>query len=97
MLIRRKYSTLLEIGAYKSYMEKFPNLCLFIYLVLLELANHNQIKCSHYYATIVLRPTTENPDDMTTLLTAPTGTAAINIEETTVHSALYVTKIFDCA
>ncbi|VDH93803.1 Hypothetical predicted protein [Mytilus galloprovincialis] len=37
------------------------------------------IKCIQYEATRILAKTSENPDDLTVLLTAPTGTAAFNI------------------
>lgn len=36
--------------------------------------------------------TSENPDDQTVLLTAPTGTAAFNIKGLTIHSALGIFK-----
>ncbi|XP_071155864.1 uncharacterized protein [Mytilus edulis] len=50
------------------------------------------IKCIQYEATRILAQTSENPDDLTVLLTAPTGTAAFNIHGLTIHSALGIFK-----
>ncbi|XP_063400159.1 uncharacterized protein LOC134684781 [Mytilus trossulus] len=50
------------------------------------------IKCIQYEATRILAQTTNNPDDLTVLLTAPTGTAAFNIHGLTIHSALGIFK-----
>ncbi|XP_071172145.1 uncharacterized protein [Mytilus edulis] len=50
------------------------------------------IKCIQYEATRILAQTLENPDDLTVLLTAPTGTAAFNIHGLTIHSALGIFK-----
>ncbi|XP_063436532.1 uncharacterized protein LOC134717961 [Mytilus trossulus] len=50
------------------------------------------IKCIQYEATRILAQTTNNPDDLTVLLTAPTGTAAFNINGLTIHSALGIFK-----
>ncbi|XP_061175632.1 uncharacterized protein LOC133184560 [Saccostrea echinata] len=50
------------------------------------------IKCIFYEATRLLAHVSENPDDLTVLLTAPTGTAAFNINGLTIHSALGIFK-----
>ncbi|XP_062580740.1 uncharacterized protein LOC134242656 [Saccostrea cucullata] len=50
------------------------------------------IKCIYYEATRLLAHVSENPDDLTVLLTAPTGTAAFNINGLTIHSALGIFK-----
>lgn len=50
------------------------------------------IKCIFYEATLLLAHISENPDDQTVLLTAPTGTAAFNIKGLTIHSALGIFK-----
>lgn len=50
------------------------------------------IKCIFYEATRLLARLSENPDDTTVLLTAPTGTAAFNINGLTIHSALGIFK-----
>ncbi|XP_066288772.1 uncharacterized protein [Branchiostoma lanceolatum] len=49
------------------------------------------IKCICYEATRILKQTQENPDDISVLLTAPTGTAAFNIGGSTVHHAFHLT------
>ena len=48
------------------------------------------IKAFHYEARRLLIPLTENPDDITVLLVAYTGTAAFNIGGQTIHSAFNV-------
>ncbi|XP_062574488.1 uncharacterized protein LOC134236336, partial [Saccostrea cucullata] len=50
------------------------------------------IKCIYYEANRLLAHISENPDDLTVLLTAPTGTAAFNINGLTIHSALSIFK-----
>ena len=50
------------------------------------------IKCIYYEATRLLAKTLDNPDDLTVLLTAPTGTAAFNIHGSTIHSAFGIFK-----
>lgn len=50
------------------------------------------IKCIFYEAKRLLAHLSENPDDQTVLLTAPTGTAAFNINGMTIHSALGIFK-----
>lgn len=48
------------------------------------------IKCIHYEASRILAPTLPNPDDISVLLTAPTGVAAFNINASTIHSAFSI-------
>ncbi|XP_063436496.1 uncharacterized protein LOC134717928 [Mytilus trossulus] len=50
------------------------------------------IKCLYYEATRILAHCSPNPDDLTVLLTAPTGTAAFNINGLTIHSSLSIFK-----
>ncbi|XP_078582369.1 uncharacterized protein LOC144865469 isoform X1 [Branchiostoma floridae x Branchiostoma japonicum] len=55
------------------------------------------IKCIYYEATRLLGKAQENPDKVSVLLTAPTGTAAFNIGGSTVHHAFHlmcVTKTY---
>ena len=56
-----------------------------------ELGSH-LIKCLYYETTRLLARAAENPDDITVLLTAPTGVAAFNINGLTIHSALGIYK-----
>ncbi|XP_006815908.1 uncharacterized protein LOC102803256, partial [Saccoglossus kowalevskii] len=48
------------------------------------------IKSVYYEATRILARSLPNPDDLSVLLTAPTGVAAFNIGGMTVHSALSI-------
>ncbi|XP_063446963.1 uncharacterized protein LOC134726488 [Mytilus trossulus] len=50
------------------------------------------IKCLHYETTRILARCSPSPDDLTVLLTAPTGTAAFNINGLTIHHALSIFK-----
>lgn len=45
----------------------------------------NLVKTIQYECSRILQQMTENPDDVTVLLTAPTGVAAYNIGATTIH------------
>jgi len=45
-------------------------------------------------STKLLRSCAETPDHITTLLTAPTGTSAFNIDANTIHSAFHITAKF---
>ncbi|XP_035671494.1 uncharacterized protein LOC118412624 [Branchiostoma floridae] len=51
------------------------------------------IKCIYYEATKILKETQENPDNISVLLTAPTGTAAFNIDGSTVHHAFHIARM----
>ncbi|XP_078579125.1 uncharacterized protein LOC144863641 isoform X1 [Branchiostoma floridae x Branchiostoma japonicum] len=51
------------------------------------------IKCIFYEATKLLQQTQENPDNVSVLLTAPTGTAAFNIGGSTVHHAFHLMRV----
>ncbi|KAI8496727.1 hypothetical protein Bbelb_253820 [Branchiostoma belcheri] len=48
------------------------------------------IKCICYEATRLLQQTQENPDSVSVLLAAPTGTAAFNIGGSTIHHAFHL-------
>ena len=48
------------------------------------------IHCIHHEASRILQRGLENPDDVTVLLTAYTGTAAFNILGRTVHSSFAI-------
>ena len=50
------------------------------------------IKTIYHTARKTFRHATSNPDLPTVLLMAPTGVSAINIEGTTIHSALAIPK-----
>ncbi|XP_063436424.1 uncharacterized protein LOC134717858 [Mytilus trossulus] len=50
------------------------------------------IKCLYYETTRILARCSPSPDDLTVLLTAPTGTAAFNINGLTIHHALSIFK-----
>ncbi|VDI77551.1 ATP-dependent DNA helicase PIF1 [Mytilus galloprovincialis] len=50
------------------------------------------IKCLYFEISRILAPTLCNPDDVSVLLTAPTGTAAFNINGMTIHSCLSIFK-----
>lgn len=50
------------------------------------------IKCIYYEANRLLATLSDNPDDLSVLLTAPTGAAAFNINGLTIHSALGIFK-----
>jgi hypothetical protein len=49
------------------------------------------IKCIYYEATRIFSRSQANPDDISVMLTAPTGVAAFNINGSTLHSALGIT------
>ncbi|KAI8503434.1 hypothetical protein Bbelb_184050 [Branchiostoma belcheri] len=53
------------------------------------------IKCIYYEATRILQQTQENPDKVSVLLTAPTGTAAFNIGGSTLHHAFHLSMNYD--
>ena len=48
------------------------------------------IKSIYYEATRLFARMVENPDDVSVLLTAPTGVAAFNINGATIHSAFSI-------
>ncbi|XP_062618787.1 uncharacterized protein LOC134280394 [Saccostrea cucullata] len=50
------------------------------------------IKCIYHETNRILSKTVENPDSATTLIAAPTGTAAFNIGGMTLHSAFGISK-----
>ncbi|XP_063411592.1 uncharacterized protein LOC134694510 [Mytilus trossulus] len=50
------------------------------------------IKCLYFEISRILAPILCNPDDVSVLLTAPTGTAAFNINGMTIHSCLSIFK-----
>lgn len=50
------------------------------------------IRCIFHEATRILSKTADSPDSTCVLLTAPTGTAAFNIQGMTVHSAFAINK-----
>jgi hypothetical protein len=53
------------------------------------------IKAIHYEATRLLSQIAENPEDLTVLLTAPTGVAAYDIGAATIHHFLHWCKCQD--
>ncbi len=48
------------------------------------------VKCVEYEATRILGSMMKNPDDVSVLITAPTGVAAFNVSGATVHSGLSI-------
>ncbi|XP_038063129.1 uncharacterized protein LOC119733831 [Patiria miniata] len=48
------------------------------------------IKCVYYEATRLFSKMNHNPDNVSVLITAPTGVAAFNINGSTIHSALSI-------
>ncbi|XP_071142171.1 uncharacterized protein [Mytilus edulis] len=50
------------------------------------------VRCIYHEANRILSKTASTPDATSVLLTAPTGTAAFNIEGSTIHSAFAINK-----
>lgn len=51
------------------------------------------VRCIYHEASRILSKSASSPDAVSVLLTAPTGTAAFNIQGVTVHSAFAISKV----